>query len=79
MTGTPVRDWTGPPRCVCGLPPRRACSTSYGACRPVGPVYAYQVLVLDELARFGVEVHFTDAPDFANGDPLGSPRCRGDR
>lgn len=23
-------------------------------------VYAYQVLVLDELARFGVEVHFTD-------------------
>ena len=32
-------------------------------------VYAYQVLVLDELARFGVEVHFTDAPDFAPGDP----------
>jgi site-specific DNA recombinase len=32
-------------------------------------VYAYQVLVLDELARFGVEVHFTDAPDFATGDP----------
>jgi len=32
-------------------------------------VYAYQVLVLDELARFGVNVHFTDAPDFATGDP----------
>jgi site-specific DNA recombinase len=32
-------------------------------------VYAYQVLILDELARFGVEVHFTDAPDFAPGDP----------
>ena len=32
-------------------------------------VYAYQVLVLDELARFGVTVHFTDAPDFAPGDP----------
>ena len=32
-------------------------------------VYAYQVLVLDELARFGVEVHFTDAPDFTPGDP----------
>ena len=32
-------------------------------------VYAYQVLVLDELARFGVRVHFTDAPDFAPGDP----------
>ena len=32
-------------------------------------VYAYQVLVLDELARFGVGVHFTDAPDFAPGDP----------
>src|SRR5438552_1706290 len=32
-------------------------------------VYAYQVLVLDELARFGVKVHFTDAPDFAAGDP----------
>jgi site-specific DNA recombinase len=32
-------------------------------------VYAYQVLVLDELARLGVGVHFTDAPDFAPGDP----------
>jgi site-specific DNA recombinase len=32
-------------------------------------IYAYQVLVLDELARFDVEVHFTDAPDFAPGDP----------
>ena len=31
--------------------------------------YAYQVLVLDELARFGVKVHFTDAPDFAADDP----------
>lgn len=31
--------------------------------------YAYQVLVLDELARFGVTVHFTDAPDLAEGDP----------
>jgi site-specific DNA recombinase len=32
-------------------------------------VYAYQVLVLDELARFNVGVPFTDAPDFAPGDP----------
>jgi site-specific DNA recombinase len=32
-------------------------------------VYAYQVLILDELARFDVGVHFTDAPDFAPGDP----------
>ena len=32
-------------------------------------VYAYQVLILDELARFGVGVHFTDAPDLAPGDP----------
>jgi site-specific DNA recombinase len=31
--------------------------------------YAYQVLVLDELARFGVAVHFTDAPDLATDDP----------
>ncbi len=31
--------------------------------------YAYQVLVLDELARFGVAVRFTDAPDLAAGDP----------
>ncbi len=31
--------------------------------------YAYQVLVLDELARFGVSVRFTDAPDLADGDP----------
>jgi site-specific DNA recombinase len=31
--------------------------------------YAYQVLVLDELARFDVKVHFTDAPDLAADDP----------
>ena len=31
--------------------------------------YAYQVLVLDELARFRVSVRFTDAPDFADDDP----------
>jgi site-specific DNA recombinase len=31
--------------------------------------YAYQVLVLDELARFGVPVHFTDAPDLTPDDP----------
>jgi site-specific DNA recombinase len=31
--------------------------------------YAYQVLVLDELARFGVGGRFTDAPDFAANDP----------
>jgi DNA invertase Pin-like site-specific DNA recombinase len=31
--------------------------------------YAYQVLVLDELARFGVKVHFTDAPDPTADDP----------
>jgi len=30
---------------------------------------AYQVLVLDELARFGVAVRFTDAPGLAAGDP----------
>ena len=33
--------------------------------------YAYQVLVLDELARFGVAVRFTDAPDLAAGRPAG--------
>ena len=31
-------------------------------------VYAYQVIVLDELARLGVTVRFTDAPDLAD-DP----------
>ncbi len=31
--------------------------------------YAYQVLVLDELARFGVTVRFTDSPGLAPGDP----------
>jgi site-specific DNA recombinase len=31
--------------------------------------YAYQVLVLDELVRFGVTVRFTDAPDLAANDP----------
>ena len=40
--------------------------------------YAYQVLVLDELARLGVEVRFTDAPDLAQATrrPGCSPRCR---
>jgi site-specific DNA recombinase len=31
--------------------------------------YAYQVLVLDELGRLGVKVHFTDAPDLGADDP----------
>ena len=31
--------------------------------------YAYQVLVLDELARFGVTVTFTDSPGLATDDP----------
>jgi site-specific DNA recombinase len=31
--------------------------------------YAYQVLVLDELARFGVTVAFTDSPGLASDDP----------
>ncbi len=31
--------------------------------------YAYQVLVLDELARFGVTVRFTDSPALAPDDP----------
>jgi site-specific DNA recombinase len=31
--------------------------------------YAYQVLVLDEMARLGVTVRFTDAPDLARDDP----------
>src|SRR4051812_11614839 len=31
--------------------------------------YAYQVLVLEELTRFGVKVHFSDAPDPAADDP----------
>ena len=31
--------------------------------------YAYQVLVLDELARFGVVVAFTDSPGLAADDP----------
>ena len=31
--------------------------------------YAYQVLVLDELARFGVSVAFTDAPGLDQDDP----------
>jgi site-specific DNA recombinase len=31
--------------------------------------YAYQVLVLDELARFGVTIAFTDSPGLAADDP----------
>jgi site-specific DNA recombinase len=31
--------------------------------------YAYQVLILDELARFGVTVAFTDAPGLDQADP----------
>ncbi len=32
-------------------------------------VYAYQVIVLDELARHGVTVRFADAPDIDSDDP----------
>ena len=40
--------------------------------------YAYQVLVLDELDRFGVKVHFSDAPGRppTTRRPSYSPRCR---
>ena len=31
--------------------------------------YAYQVLILDELARLGVAVRFTDAPGLDEHDP----------
>jgi site-specific DNA recombinase len=32
-------------------------------------VYAYQVLIIDELARCGVQVRFSDAPNLARDDP----------
>jgi hypothetical protein len=35
--------------------------------------YAYQVLVLDELNRFGVTVTFTDSPGLAADDPQATP------
>ena len=35
--------------------------------------YAYQVLVLDELDRFGVTVAFTDSPGLAADDPQADP------
>jgi site-specific DNA recombinase len=35
--------------------------------------YAYQVLVLDELARFGVTVAFTDSPGALRRRPAGHP------
>ena len=40
--------------------------------------YAYQVLILDKLARFGVSVAFTDAPPWTRTTrrPGCSPRCR---
>jgi site-specific DNA recombinase len=31
--------------------------------------YPYQMLILDELGRLGVAVHFSDAPDLAPNDP----------
>ncbi|TMC37758.1 MAG: recombinase family protein [Chloroflexi bacterium] len=37
--------------------------------------YVYQVLVLDELAQFGVRVIFSDAPALGD-DPQLRPRCR---
>ena len=71
MTGTPGPGWTGPAWTRCATPPRPACSSAVWCLSPdrLARVYAYQVLVLDELARFGVAVHFTDAPDFAPDDP----------
>ena len=41
--------------------------------------YAYQVLVLDELARFGVTVAFTDSPGLAADDPQVDPAHPGPR
>ena len=70
-TGTPVRGWTGPAWTRCATPPRRGLFDAVWCLSPdrLARVYAYQVLVLDELARFGVAVRFTDAPDFAPDDP----------
>jgi site-specific DNA recombinase len=70
-TGTPVRGWTGPDldalrdAAEAGLVEAVWCLSPDRLAR----AYAYQVLVLDELARFGVKVHFTDAPDLAADDP----------
>ena len=41
--------------------------------------YAYQVLVLDELDRFGVTVRFTDSPGLAADDPQASAAHPGPR
>ena len=71
MTGTPGRGWTGPAWTRCATPPRPGLFDTVWCLSPdrLARVYAYQVLILDELARFAVTVHFTDAPDFAPGDP----------
>ena len=44
-------------------------------------IYAYQVIVLDELTRHGVTVRFADAPDIADDPPgpTSHPGARGDR
>jgi site-specific DNA recombinase len=56
-------------RCV--MPPRPGSSNGCGALSPdrLARAYAYQVLVLDELDRFGITVAFTDSPGLAADDP----------
>lgn len=68
-TDTRVLVWTGRASTRCATRRRRGCSTRCGVCRRiVSRAYAYQVIVLDELARHGVRMLFSDAPDI-DDDP----------
>ena len=71
MTDTPVPGWTGPAWTRCATPPRAGLIERVWCLSPdqLARAYAYQVLVLDELARFGVAVAFTDSPGLAADDP----------
>ena len=69
--GIPALDWTDPAWTPCVMPPRPGSCERVWCLSPdrLARAYAYQVLVLDELDRFGVAVVFTDSPGLAADDP----------
>src|SRR5580692_3481550 len=70
MTGGRARGWTAPVSMPFGMLPKPDGSTPSGAYPRISlaRMYAYQVIVLDELAHHGVTVLFHDTPPLAD-DP----------
>ena len=74
-TGIPAPDWTAPAWTRCVMPPRPGSCERLWCLSPdrLARAYAYQVLVLDELDRFGVTVAFTDSPGAGRRRPASHP------